>query len=113
MRSNYKTKGTCSTMIEFDVEDGVVRNVEFTGGCNGCGSCNAMNREAAMKRENPYCFTAAKYKGEDVKLCHVYKSIETRQGYFREFVFDLDNKILGDILDLYAFFEDNLTQSTP
>jgi len=35
MKHTYKTKGTCSTLIEFDVEDGIVRNVSFTGGCNG------------------------------------------------------------------------------
>lgn len=32
---NYKTQGTCSSNISFDVEDGKVRNVSFTGGCNG------------------------------------------------------------------------------
>ena len=31
----YKTKGTCSTQIDLDVVDGIVRNVSFTGGCNG------------------------------------------------------------------------------
>ena len=31
----YKTKGTCSQMITFDVEDGKVMNVSFMGGCNG------------------------------------------------------------------------------
>ena len=35
----YKTTGTCSTMIDFDIEekDGVkiVKNVAFTRGCNG------------------------------------------------------------------------------
>ena len=31
----YKTKGTCSTQIDLDVEDGIIRNVKFTGGCNG------------------------------------------------------------------------------
>lgn len=31
----YKTKGTCSQMISFDLEDGVVHNVQFLGGCNG------------------------------------------------------------------------------
>lgn len=32
---HYKTKGTCSTDIHFDVEDGKLKNVSFTGGCNG------------------------------------------------------------------------------
>ncbi len=31
----YKTSGTCSSMIDFEVEDGIVRSVAFTGGCNG------------------------------------------------------------------------------
>lgn len=35
MEYNYKTKGTCSSKIEFEVENGIVKNVRFTGGCNG------------------------------------------------------------------------------
>ena len=31
----YKTKGTCSTQIDFDLEDGVIHNVVFRGGCHG------------------------------------------------------------------------------
>lgn len=31
----YKTQGTCSASIQFDIDNGVVRNVSFTGGCNG------------------------------------------------------------------------------
>ena len=31
----YKTKGTCSTQIDIDVEDGIIKSVAFTGGCNG------------------------------------------------------------------------------
>ena len=31
----YKTKGTCSQMIYFDLENGKVKNVQFMGGCNG------------------------------------------------------------------------------
>lgn len=31
----YRTRGTCSTKIDFDLEDGIIRNVTFTGGCNG------------------------------------------------------------------------------
>lgn len=31
----YKTKGTCSSKINFDIIDGKVYNVVFTGGCNG------------------------------------------------------------------------------
>ncbi len=35
MRYDYQTKGTCSTKISFDIEGNVVKNVQFTGGCNG------------------------------------------------------------------------------
>ena len=35
MQYTYKTKGTCSQAIIFDVEDGKVSNVQFLGGCNG------------------------------------------------------------------------------
>ena len=35
MHHQYRTKGTCSSLIDFDLEDGIVRNVRFTGGCNG------------------------------------------------------------------------------
>ncbi|MBQ2723601.1 MAG: TIGR03905 family TSCPD domain-containing protein [Clostridia bacterium] len=31
----YKTKGTCSREINFDVVDGKVYNVSFYGGCHG------------------------------------------------------------------------------
>lgn len=31
----YKTQGTCSTNIEVEVQDGVVKDVVFWGGCNG------------------------------------------------------------------------------
>ena len=35
MKYTYRTKGTCSRSITFDIEDGVVMNVRFEGGCNG------------------------------------------------------------------------------
>ena len=35
MQFEYKTSGTCSQRIYFEIEDGKVRNVEYFGGCNG------------------------------------------------------------------------------
>ena len=35
MHYTYKTKGTCSSKIEFDVKDDRIYNVIYTGGCNG------------------------------------------------------------------------------
>lgn len=31
----YTTSGVCSRAIKFEVEDGIVKNVKFIGGCNG------------------------------------------------------------------------------
>ena len=35
MTYSYKTKGTCSTQIDLELDGNVVHNVKFTGGCNG------------------------------------------------------------------------------
>ena len=35
MHYQYKTKNTCSQLIDFDIEDDKITNVYFTGGCNG------------------------------------------------------------------------------
>ena len=35
MRYEYRTQGTCSSAVSFDIEDGKLSNVVFTGGCNG------------------------------------------------------------------------------
>ena len=35
MHKTYKTSGTCSVEINFDLEDNKIHNLEFTGGCNG------------------------------------------------------------------------------
>lgn len=31
----YKTQGTCSQQIDFEIVDNKVHNVRFTGGCHG------------------------------------------------------------------------------
>ena len=35
MKHTYRTQGTCSQAIAFDLDDGIVTNVQFYGGCNG------------------------------------------------------------------------------
>lgn len=32
---SYKTQGTCSAQINIEVENGIIGDVEFIGGCNG------------------------------------------------------------------------------
>lgn len=35
MQFEYRTKGTCSQRIIFEIEDNILKNVQFLGGCNG------------------------------------------------------------------------------
>lgn len=35
MQYEYKTSGTCSQRIYFEIEDNKLKNVQFLGGCNG------------------------------------------------------------------------------
>lgn len=35
MNYQYKTNGTCSRIIDFEIENGTVKNVRFHGGCDG------------------------------------------------------------------------------
>ena len=35
MRYRYKTYGTCAQYIEFEINDDVITNIVFYGGCNG------------------------------------------------------------------------------
>ena len=35
MTYTYKNKGTCSSNIELEVEDGIVKDIAFWGGSNG------------------------------------------------------------------------------
>ncbi len=35
MRFTHRNKGVCSSEVSFELNDGTVRNVIFTGGCNG------------------------------------------------------------------------------
>ncbi len=35
MHYKYKTKNTCSSEIEFDIDNNKIYNVRYTGGCNG------------------------------------------------------------------------------
>ena len=35
MKYTYKTNGTCSSAIDFELEGNVIHGVSFTGGCNG------------------------------------------------------------------------------
>lgn len=51
----YKTQGTCSSFIDLEVEDGIIKSVAFTGGCNGnlqgiSKLVTGMKKEDAIER---------------------------------------------------------------
>ncbi len=51
----YKPVGVCSQLIRVDVENDIVENVEFVGGCNGnlkgiCSLVKGMKVEEAISR---------------------------------------------------------------
>lgn len=35
MKYSFRTRGVCARNISFDLEDGIVKDVSFMGGCNG------------------------------------------------------------------------------
>lgn len=35
MNYTHMNRGTCSRAVSFDINDGIVTNVQFVGGCNG------------------------------------------------------------------------------
>jgi uncharacterized protein (TIGR03905 family) len=47
----YKTNGTCSTKIKFEMNDGRVHNISFEGGCNGNLKAIAILAEGMDARE--------------------------------------------------------------
>lgn len=35
MKYSYRTKGTCARQIDIEIENGIIKDVTFFGGCNG------------------------------------------------------------------------------
>jgi len=55
MTYTYLTKGTCSSKIMFDYNNGKVSNIKFTGGCNGnlkaiSALCEGMDADMLVAR---------------------------------------------------------------
>ena len=55
MQFEYKTKGTCSQRILFEIEDNRLKNVQFLGGCNGnlkgiCSLVEGMDVDEVIAR---------------------------------------------------------------
>ncbi len=55
MTHTYQTSGTCSSRIDLELEDGVIKSVAFTGGCNGnlqgiCRLVTGMQAQEAVDK---------------------------------------------------------------
>lgn len=55
MKYNYRTKGTCSSYIEFEMDGNVLVDASFVGGCNGnlkgiCALCKGLTYEEIRDR---------------------------------------------------------------
>lgn len=51
----YKTRGVCSSEIHFEIESGIIENVQFIGGCAGntqgvAALIKGMTPQEAIKR---------------------------------------------------------------
>ena len=51
----YTTSGTCSTMIDLEVDGDIIKSVAFTGGCNGnlkgiCSLVRGMKVDDAIEK---------------------------------------------------------------
>lgn len=55
MKYTYKTSGVCSAKIDIEIENGIVTDVTFFGGCNGntqgvAALCKGMKKEEVISR---------------------------------------------------------------
>ena len=80
MRYTYKTKGTCSTQIDFDLNGDVVSNVAFTGGCKGNlkGICSLVDGLTVEQIESKLKGTRCGFKPTS---CPDQLSIAVREAY--------------------------------
>lgn len=80
MRYTYKTKGTCSSMIQFDIDGDVITNVSFTGGCNGNlkGICSLVDGLTVGQIEEKLKGTKCGFKSTS---CPDQLSIAVREAY--------------------------------
>ena len=62
----YQPKGVCSNAIDIEVEEGIIKSVQFTGGCNG--NTQGISRlVVGMKAED----AISRLKGIKLSLIHI------------------------------------------
>ena len=85
MKITYKTQGTCSRHIEVEVEDDVIQQVFFWGGCNG--NLQGISRlvkgmkveEVLQKLEGVRCGNRSTSCPD--QLCKALRAIKKRLSY--------------------------------
>ncbi len=77
---HYTPKGVCSRGIDFEIEDNIIKNVTFTGGCNGNASgisklVEGMSVDEVIKRlEGTLCgFKSTSCPDQLAKALKAYK----------------------------------------
>jgi len=81
MKLTYKTQGTCSSHIEVNVEDGILKDVAFWGGCNGnlkgiCKLVKGMKVEEVMEKLEGICCGHRPTSCPD-QLCQALKQVRS------------------------------------
>ena len=80
MRFEYKTRGTCSSKILFDVDDGIVHNLEYIGGCNG--NLQGMSRLVeGMNIDDVIARVQGIHCGMALRILHKVMNIFTPSSY--------------------------------
>lgn len=81
----YKTQGTCSSFIELTEENGIIKNINFIGGCNGnlqgIGNLvKGMPPEAIISRLNGICCGNKNTSCPD-QLCRALEQLQKEKDY--------------------------------
>ena len=100
---NYKTKGTCSMEISFDVVEDTVHNVHFVGGCNG-NTQGVSKLVEGMKVDDVIDRLEGIKCGPRPTSCpdQLARALEEiKNGTFEELIRGLMGKPLDEIKELY------------
>lgn len=80
MRYSYKTSGTCTRQIDFDINGNVVSNVTFYGGCPGNLAAISRVVEGKTIEEIESLFKDIKC-GDKPTSCSAQLAIAVRKAY--------------------------------
>ena len=101
MKYSYVTKNTCAKVINFDLNDGIVTNVEFLGG--GCPG----NLKALPRLVNGMSVDEIEKSLDNGEQRQLLRDILIRQGYIHRNEYD-EHGFVCTIINRYA-----VTQSFP